>query len=297
VEKDNRLEKVDLDQLTLNKNSHVIFNVSCDFGISEKCRQKYTMEFRQYVKLTKTNNGKLPCLFCSRSLKFSNRNNPNTKYKSLDDNFFKKVDSREKAYLLGWIASDGHIGKRGFILRIHKKDKDVLLKLKSIICQEIPIRYKRTTTSDLCSFEINSKEISKDLCKLLNISPGKKSSVISFPTIDKKYLWDFVRGYFDGDGTINNIEKTCKNYLVVSIRSSSEKMLNGLKKNIDVKSYLNKNHSISWEKENAYTFCSFLYKDTDLYLNRKKERLKKWLQLKGRQVLIQPENNEQKLRF
>jgi len=222
---------VDLGALTLNKHSHQIFDVSCDFKISEKCRKNYTMEFRQYVKLTNNNLGKLPCIFCSRTLKFSGRNNPNTKYKSINDNFFNQIDTNDKAYLLGWIASDGHIGERGFKISIHQKDIEILNIFQKLICLEVPIRKFETDTSKMCSFEINSKQISKDLCLILNIKPGKKSNTVNFPILNTDHLhWSFIRGYFDGDGSINSQIKSKYPYAKGNIKSNSDNMLNGIRK-------------------------------------------------------------------
>jgi hypothetical protein len=78
----------DEEKSKISIHSHNIYDVSCDFKVSKKCRNTYKMEFRFYCKYIKNNNGKLPCIYCSREIKFSGRNNPNTKYKSLDDNFF-----------------------------------------------------------------------------------------------------------------------------------------------------------------------------------------------------------------
>lgn len=56
---------------------------------------------------------------------------------------FKKIDSPEKAYLLGWIASDGSIRYFGFIIKFHKKDLKILEKLRDIICKDLPINEYR----------------------------------------------------------------------------------------------------------------------------------------------------------
>jgi len=266
-----------LDQLTLSKNSHKTFKVCCDYKVSDKCRIEYDIQYRDFIKHTSNNNGNLPCIFCSRTMKFSGRNNPNTKYKSLNDNFFEKIDSQEKAYILGWIGSDGTIGKRGFTIAIQNSDEDILIKLKDIICSEIPIvNYINSTGTLMSSFDINSGKISKDLCKLFKINPGKKSDIVRLPQIDKKYFWSFIRGYFDGDGTINDLDKTCKKYLIASIRSTSNFILNDFKKAIDIKSYLTVGHSISWENKFAYSFLEEMYKDAIIWLPRKRNRFEKW---------------------
>lgn len=270
------LEMVDLEVLLseTNKYSHKIYTVSCDYHISDKCRKIYSMEFRQYVKLTTNNNGKLPCIFCSRTLKFSNRNNPNTKYKSLNDHFFNKIDTVEKAYLLGWIASDGHIGKRGFKIAIHQKDIKILEFLRDNICKEIPIRKFKTKTSKLCSFEINSQQISKDLCQWLNIKPGKKSDIVSFPKLNN-FCLDFIRGYFDGDGSINDPDNSKYNFPKGNIRSNSPKLLEGIKKYCNITSNITCN-MLCLSNNKMINFLDQLYLNNGPKLERKYKRYLKW---------------------
>src|ERR1700692_182421 len=154
-----------LDRLiNLNIHSHKEFMVKCDFCISTKCSKKYKIEYRRFLKVIKNNNNKVICLFCSRKLKFSGRNNPNTKYKNIDDNYFKNINTIDKAYLLGWIASDGHISERGFVISIHQKDIEILNLFQNLICKNVPIKKFETDTSKMCKYVISSKKISSDLC-------------------------------------------------------------------------------------------------------------------------------------
>jgi len=264
------------DQLTLSKNSHKIFKARCDLKASDKCRIEYNIQFRDFIKHTSNNDGNLPCIFCSRTKKFSGRNNPNTKYSLLNDNYFEEVDSENKAYLLGWIASDGHIAKRGFKIAIKQSDKNILERMKIYLGDNIPVRNRKTNMGNISSLEANSIKMSKDLCRLLKINPGKKSDIVRLPDLEEKYLWHFIRGYFDGDGTINDPNKTCKNHPVVSIRSSSINMLNDLKRAIQIKSYLTAGHSISWENTFAFPFLEKMYENATIWLPRKRKRFDKW---------------------
>jgi hypothetical protein len=265
---------VALDNLSIN--SHKYFCVECDFKVSKKCRNIYDIQYRDFIKHTNNNNGKLPCIYCSRTIKFSGRNNPNTKYSFLDDNYFSQIKTEEQAYFLGWIASDGHISKRGFKIAIKQTDRIILEKMRNSLCRELPIRNYKTDTSNLSSLEANSIKISEDLCKLLQIKPGKKSDIVRLPKLNKKLLWHFIRGYFDGDGTINDPYKTIKKYPVASIRSNSNKMLIDLQ-NATMKSYLTKNHSISWENKLAWPFLNKMYDGATIWLPRKRKRFEKWL--------------------
>ena len=261
-----------LAQLTISENSHRLFKVRCDFQVSEKCRREYEIQYRDFIKHIKNNNYKLPCIYCSRTTKFSGRNNPNTKYTGLDDNFFRDIDSPEKAYILGWIGSDGHISSRGFTINIHQKDGKTLTTLRNIICSEVPIsKFIGSNGSHMNDFDINSVNISKDLCTIFNIKPGKKSDTIGFPILSDNLNKYFLRGYFEGDGTLNNRMTSYITYPKCSIRSDSTKMLMGIQdnlRNIPSKIY---NYNLEFCARESIMFLDYIYSDifNDLFLERK----------------------------
>ena len=207
---------------------------------------------------------------CSNKLKikmYMGRKNPNVKYEKLDDNFFKEVNSEEKAYLLGWIASDGSVEPGKISIAINEKDVECLEMLKNIICRELPITPKKT---DLMSFTISSKTISNDVCKLLNILPEKKSHIVDFPNLENDELkWSFLRGYFDGDGTIHNITETCRSPYC-GITSYSEIMRKSIIDFCKIPCIEDKNNnSLGWSGNNALDFLDKLYKNSNFRLYRK----------------------------
>lgn len=140
------------------------------------------------------------CLPCSRLEKFSGRANPNVRYPRLDDEFFHRIDSEGKAYLLGWIASDGSVTKGTISLYVHPKDAAVVDVWGGILDAALPRRSLR----NLVGLTISSQRVVRDVCRLLDIVPGRKSKIVAFPEMETDELrWAFVRGFFDGDGSIN----------------------------------------------------------------------------------------------
>lgn len=91
----------------LSRGSHKQVSVVCDFQESKSCLVNVTRSYRDARDNMDRNNGSYICFQCSRFMKYSGRNNPNCKYKALDDHLMDVIDSEVKAYLLGWIASDG----------------------------------------------------------------------------------------------------------------------------------------------------------------------------------------------
>ena len=208
-----------------------------------------------------------------KSERYTGRKNPNTKYFMINDNMFKTVDSEDKAYLLGWIASDGHISENGVItIQIHEDDKDILVELGKVVFDEYDIK------NDLGRMQVMlrfcSKVISEDVCKLLNISSGKKSHIVSFPSLDNEKLsWAFLRGYFDGDGTIHKIDDIHSSPYC-SITSNSNLMLEGIKNFCNIPCHINQEHgTISWSGNNCLDFLGKLYSNKSKYrLQRKFEK-------------------------
>lgn len=212
---------------------------------------------------------------CSKKLKsdlYTGRNNPNTKYKMIDDNFFKEVNTEAKAYVLGWIASDGHIADNGAItIQVKNTDEQCMKMLAEIFTDELEI--KERLEKQQVSLIICSTTMANDICKLLNISPGKKSDIVSFPALNNDQLtWAFIRGYFDGDGSIHKIDESHKTPSC-NIASNSLSMINGLAEFTKIPSNISHNGDrIYWEGNNALDFLGKIYSGAKYYLQRKHEQ-------------------------
>jgi hypothetical protein len=256
-------------------------SVACELNISDRCRNIYTTSKSNSDKIKNKNNGKIICRFCSFTLKYSGRNNPNMKY-PIDDNFFSIVDTKEKAYLLGWISSDGHIGKFGFTITIHGDDIACLSRLRDIICKDVPIItfYDKKYEHNNVRLKITSQQISKDLCKHLNIGPGKKSRTIDFPKLENQILIrEFIKGYFEGDGTLNNRLTSNINIPVCGITSISKKSIKGLIDSYpnNYNDYHKKNGRwVYWGGKNAISFLDWIYTNANQKLDRKYDLYLDW---------------------
>ena len=245
------------------------FNKSKEFSICSVCGKEFHVKPKR-IKRIKNEFGITCSKECSNKLKikmYMGRKNPNMKYEKIDDNFFKEVKSEDKAYLLGWIASDGSITKGNIGIAINKKDLKILEILRDIICEELPIIPKDT---DLVSVSISSQSISNDVCRLLNILPEKKSDVVCFPELDTDDLrWSFLRGFFDGDGSIHNITEECRSpYCTIS--TSSKNMRKSIIEFSKIPCTEN-GINLSWSGNNALDFLDKIYKNSKFKLSRKYE--------------------------
>jgi len=122
--------------------------------------------------------------------------------------YFNKIDSVDKSYFLGFIASDGCVYARNndtqqqmLSIGINQKDEEVLIKFLKYIEGENPINNHYADKTYVSQIQIVSDELCNDLSKY-NIVPRKTWSYC--PTnIPEEFMWHFIRGFFDGDGSIS----------------------------------------------------------------------------------------------
>lgn len=158
------------------------------------------------------------------------------------DDFFKEIDSEEKAYLLGFFLADGTYSlgsgcKDSYRYQIHQQeiDKCVVDWYKNAIVPEGNIVYKESYTDKkgtnhkgTYKLRWTSKTMHKDL-ELYNIFPKKTQDItfeFPFELIPHKFIWDFIRGFFDGDGQVSYSEET--HQFTFALYSTSEKFMNQL---------------------------------------------------------------------
>lgn len=116
------------------------------------------------------------------------------------DGYFKDY-TEENSYWMGLISADGYVDVvRGRIeLKLHSKDVDRLVALRNAVKGNFPV-YQYNTRPHV-SIVMFSREMVGDLIKK---GVGLKSSglkpLISIPEDCAKH---FIRGYFDGDGSIS----------------------------------------------------------------------------------------------
>ena len=126
-------------------------------------------------------------------------------FKTKNEKFFKEW-SAEMAYVLGFFIADGSmiINKRGGrYIDFWVTDYDILKRIRKVLGSNHKIKKKKRRKEDKAIYrlQIGSKEMFDDLLKL-SVKPNK-TGYEKMPKVAKEYLADFVRGYFDGDGTVS----------------------------------------------------------------------------------------------
>ena len=197
--------------------------------------------------------------------------NPNSRH-PIDTTWMKSVDTEEKAYFLGWVASDGHVRKDSIVIEVHDRDSACIGQLAKIA--NVPVTYRKNRVV----IRVYSKDWVSDVCRHLSIFPGKKSDVVRAPRLPKALALAFLRGYFDGDGGILSIEAAAKKSRwprpVAKIFSNSPQMLGDIREIAESGNVYGS--SIEWSGYEALDLLSKLYDNARLYLNRKRDTYFDW---------------------
>lgn len=209
-----------------------------------------------------------------------------------NENYFKYMDSEDKAYWLGFLYADGNVSwgkdKNGaqkgctIELSLCEKDEEHLYKfLKCIDADDDYPLEKRSIKLDDKTFtsyrlSLNSVIMGKDL-ENLGCIPNK-SFVLRHPDINEELLPHFIRGYFDGDGCVS-FNKELKNsiYTIIGTEDILQfiKDKSGVSKEISVrmvkrdKEYKNFYQFSIGGLKSKLVFHEYIYNNAHIYLDRK----------------------------
>lgn len=218
--------------------------------------------------------------------------------------YFEKIDSKEKAYWLGFILADGCVMHTTRIrklktceskqdryltqLSLSIKDYDHLEKLNHALESTYPINvYATNSKHDYGRILIEDKDMFDDL--IHNGLEERKTLNEKFPYhIKKKYHMDILRGIFDADGCISKHKtKYGTDEYEITLTATKEIIyafmdILGIDKNIKLHQRRpdpNKNNYTLKKTGNlqCYKYLTKLYENSNIYLTRK---YKKYLQLK-----------------
>ena len=195
-------------------------------------------------------------------------------------NIFNKVDTEDKAYWLGFIAADGNISKNELKIMLAYKDKNHLHKFCKFIGLNSPIKEVNNSGYPSVYVNIGSIDMSKDLFNY-DVTPNKSLTLKIPKNLQINLFQHYIRGYFDGDGsayTSGKYATPCISF--VGNRHFIECLCLLINEFCGI-TPSNYKHSIS---DNAWyatikgefrvkIFIDWLYKDANIYMDRKKEKI------------------------
>lgn len=202
-----------------------------------------------------------------------------TKVNKIDENYFENIDTETKVYWLGFFMADANMyiyedDKMQFSIKIQNKDHSLLERLKEDISFEGKVKEGYNTRNNTKCYYSQLRTYNKTFCGHLmkhGIVPQKTGKEIIPETVPEDLIKHFIRGFLDGDGSITNSK-----LIRVSICSSTNTILNQIKEyllmaDIDTKIY--HHHDMytlnTTRRLMTYKLLKFLYKDAQIYLDRK----------------------------
>lgn len=219
--------------------------------------------------------------FCYRNQKkikkllqeeISKKQSQRSKKYNINQDYFKTW-SHNMAYILGFWFADGCIyNERCFDITIHRKDKYILkqiakeLKFEGSIYDYVDRQASRLNFSCVVIYNdiiaLGGKE--------------RKSLDIMFPSVPKKFLPDFIRGYFDGDGCIMRLKN---NRINIAFSSGSKQFLDSLlqilqqEAKVEGGSYDPCSKSLRFGKRDSIRIGNYIYQNNpELFLLRKRKK-------------------------
>ncbi len=202
---------------------------------------------------------------------------------NLNEHYFDKIDTEEKAYFLGLIITDGCVhktkGRQPLVsLSLQESDKYILERFKTAICSN------KTITNDgrgCANINILSRIMVESL-RQYGVHE-RKSLHTTFPqNVPQKLYPHLIRGILDGDGSVSFYARRGRKCHVKAIRfcQGNEKFLKDLVDclynncgAIKINTYQEKDSlwSIAYRKDDSMIrIIQYLYKDATIYLTRKK---------------------------
>jgi hypothetical protein len=212
----------------------------------------------------------------------------------LNETYFYNIDSATKAYFLGFIKADGYIDKKRdrLAIRIQERDVEILKRF----CDALNLSIKRINI--IKTQENQSAHVEVAITNKLFVKPILEIKSPEFlKYIPEEFIYDFIRGYFDGDGGVyyHNIDKKSFSMNIMGSPNDDSVLQLILKYFPNLKLYLDKRSNLPLLQTNnrkeLINFRDLIYNDCFLYLTRKKEkfdRIKFWLTEPQRLHVKQP---------
>lgn len=201
-------------------------------------------------------------------------------------NYFDKW-SEEMSYYLGWLWADGSTSGNRIHVGCITEDEHILLSFMEAIKSDhkvirLPgfVHKKGYCVKPYTKCNIYNKHLVNILIQKHGILPRKTYLNLEFPKIPQEYLPHFIRGYFDGDGSMfkrsNGVTISLigtKNFIFGMGNEINKQIgikINTITKNNNTKAK-NASWLISWYKHSdVLTFLNFIYCG-NIFLKRKKE--------------------------
>lgn len=199
---------------------------------------------------------------------------------------FFLVPSEELYYFLGFVAADGYVNDEGIEIAVNNKDRYLLERFRDMIVPDKPISEKSNVQASVLKLSMRHQSwFFKDF---YGLTTNIKWRDLQFPSSDKisdDYIRHFIRGYVDGDGTIDSIKGYRSKTIYIGPRLrilGNHQFLTDM--NDTIRRFIPHNtnavakkgndniYTITYNFSTAHRIMSWLYEDCTICLQRKLER-------------------------
>lgn len=214
-----------------------------------------------------------------------------TKFKTFNESYFDIIDTEDKAYFLGLLFADGCVldggsRKKRLSISLQEPDRDILEAMIRYTNYsgtiDVKSRLRKAHHKRECVLFYSSDHMCESLMRL-GCTP-RKSFTLEFPTgVPESLIRHFIRGLFDGDGSIHGSKSGGLNYEAMSFDIyGTRSICNGVKQtftdSIGVSgSRILKRGSIFaflvGGNKNIRKIYEYLYKDATIFMERKRARM------------------------
>ena len=203
---------------------------------------------------------------------------------TVDESFFDRIDTPDKAYWLGFLTADGVIGDSFVRINLQLGDTDHLRKFTASLRSEQPISFRENGSSNgtitkQAMIIISSIKLAQSLHRL-GVTPKKTFTVRPCEEVPEALLADYWRGVFDGDGSISHSGSLGMNWQLSLVGNNA--MVEGFREFIARFAHSNATvrHCASifriayFGRAIPCEVARILYRNASIYLDRKYARAK-----------------------
>ena len=189
-----------------------------------------------------------------------------------------KIDTREKAYALGFILCDGHIDEKSMVsVAVAQKDKEIV----EFICTVIDSTLNFDSKFNAKQKQFPNYFTSRKINDIKKFTGGRLKTERHYPRVPKELERYLLQGAFDADGCITWGRRKDRNRIWQKVSfTSQQKILLGIQqamyKNIGVSSMIapkgnEKCYVMSiCSKEAVLKFFDYIYPDEDFIISHRK---------------------------
>lgn len=204
------------------------------------------------------------------------------KYK-INESYFDSIISERESYLLGLIMSDGHVNyQKGYFQYICSfKDVSIVEFIKNEIESTHPIKKVIIDNKTYARYSISNKKMVQNIINKYSLPHSNKSqnNIMVPGVLPKDCVSHFLRGFFDGDGSIWFDGGTYR-----ASYTGGEKMLKSIQpilQTLKIPSYFNYRYDESNKNScnlvingtlNVDKFGKFIYQNPFFFLKRKHDK-------------------------